>query len=135
MQCEFIGCDVFGDVCKFTGVAFSLLDVGTEATNTDFNIFAEFHGVDLLGIDVAKILCEVFKTRDIIMAVEEVGEPLCAVFCAVSDLVEIFFHRCGEFVVDEFGEVLFEQSCYREGEESRNHGASTFGDIAAILDG
>ena len=40
------------------------------------------------------------------MAVEEVGEPLHAVFCAVSDLVEIFFHGGGEFVVDEFGEVL-----------------------------
>ena len=134
-ECEFIGRDVFGDVGEFTGIAFSLLDVGAKASDSDFDVVGEFHGVDLLGIDSAKVLCKVFKTRLIIVAVEEVCEPLHAFFSAVSDLIEIFFHRCGEFVIDEFREVLFEKTCYGECEKCWDKCASTFSDIAAVLDG
>ena len=34
------------------------------------------------------------------MAVEEFSEPSDALFITVGDLVEIFFHRCSEFVID-----------------------------------
>jgi hypothetical protein len=52
-ESHLIGCDVLGDVGELSVVAFALLDIGAEATNTDLDIIREFHGVDLLGIDIA----------------------------------------------------------------------------------
>ena len=50
-----------------------------------------------------------------------------------GDLVEILLHPRSEPVVDQVGEILFQQSDRRKGGERRNQGRSLLPDVPAIL--
>ena len=136
---QFVRGQVLGHRDPLGILAFDLrrhLEVGPVATDAQSHVLADLHRVDLTCVDVAQIVDDLLEPLTVLSLVAEVeaGQPGVAVLFAHGDAVEFGFEIRGERIVDESGEVLFEESDHGERQPARNQGVAAGGHVAAILD-
>ena len=136
---QLIGCQIVGDGDALRVLAFLLrgdFEVRTVAANAQVHTFADGDGVDLAGIDIAEVVDDGLESLTVLILVSEVepGQPVVAVLFAHRDPVELGFEVGGERVVDETGEVLFEQTDDGERQPAGHQCVAASGHIAAVLD-
>ncbi len=134
---ELVGRKVFGN----RGPVFTPLEVGAVTTDPGHDrdavgVGAERDGVHRTGVDVAETLRHLLlETDDLVGTEVEVREPRDGLGFATRDGVEVGFHPSGEGVVDQIGEVLFEQRDDGEGLETRHEGRTLLPHVLTTLDG
>ena len=109
--------------------------------NAHMQAVADVNGVDGSGVDLAKLghlLLQAFMRfvgiagRALAGAEVEVGQPIPASLLAVSNAIEAVFHLSGERVIDQLGEVRFQQLGHGECQPAGDQRTATLIHIAAI---
>ena len=109
--------------------------------NAHMQAVADVNGVDGSGVDLAKLchlLLQAFMRfvgiagRALAGAKVEVGQPIPASLLAVSNAIEAVFHLSGERVIDQLGEVRFQQLGHGECQPAGDQRTATLIHIAAI---
>ena len=110
------------------------LEVGAVLAVAQRDLVVDANGVDRARVNLAEVIDHAAQTGVVVAAEVEVAQPGRPLGVAGRNTVEVALHLCGEVVVDEGGEVLFEQAHDREGDPAWNQRLPLLRDVTAVGD-